>query len=172
MQDSQAIIVSAQLKKNTEQLQKQGETFVQAMERLADQIDKRFEKVNQQLADMQKEIRDVKNEMRQLKKDKTDKRASPTRLSVTMPDGMVIEYKDAADTFVTVIDKIGRKDVKILDLKVSGTDLMSTSEDGLPRRKLGGYYIHVGTSTKKKASLLAEIDSRLDVGLWVEIIPK
>ena len=96
----------------------------------------------------------------------------PTRLSVTMPNGTVVKYKHAADTFVEVIDKIGRRRVKNLDLKVNGTDLMSTSEDGQQRRKLGGHYINVGTSTKKKKNLLEEIDSRLNVGLKVEIIPK
>ena len=179
MKDSQTIAVLAQLKANTEQLQKQGETFVHAMEQLEDRIDKRFEEVNQRftevnqrLTDMQAEIRDVRNEMRQLKNHKTDKRTSPTRLSVTMSDGTVVEHKHASDTFVEVIDRIGRRDVKKLDLIVNGQDLMSTSKDNQQRRKLGGYYINVGTSTEKKVSLLADIDSLLDVGLWVKIIPK
>ena len=186
MKDSQTIAVLTQLKANTKQLQKQGETFVHAMERLEDRIDKRFEEVNhrftevnhrftevnQRLTDMQAEIRDVRNEMRQLKNHKTDKHTAPTRLSVTMPDGTVVEHKHASDTFVEVIDKIGRRAVKKLDLIVNGKDLMSTSKDNQQRRKLGGYYINVGTSTEKKVSLLADIDSLLDVGLWVEIIPK
>ena len=89
-----------------------------------------------------------------------------------MPDGTVIKHKNASDTFVEVIDEIGRRKVKNLDLKVNGTDLMSTSEDGQSRRKLGGYYINVGTSTEKKKRILEDIASRLNVRLKVEIIPK
>ena len=89
-----------------------------------------------------------------------------------MPDKTTIDEKIAADTFVKVIDKLGRRRVKALDLKVNGKDLMSTSEDDQPRRKLGGYYINVGTSTKRKSDLLEEIASKLGEPLKVEIIPK
>ena len=95
-----------------------------------------------------------------------------TRLAVTMPDGTVIKHKNASDTFVEVIDELGRRKVKNLDLKVNGKDLMSTSEDDQQRRKLGGYLINVGISTERKKRVLEDIASRLDVELNVEIIPK
>ena len=96
----------------------------------------------------------------------------PTRLAVTMPNRPVIKHKNASGTFVEIIDKLGRRRVKGLDLKVNGKDLMSTSEDDQQRRKLGGYYINVGTSTERKKRLLEDIASGLNVRLKVEIIPK
>lgn len=104
--------------------------------------------------------------------DLTDAPSPPTRLAVTMPDGTVIKHQYASDTFVEVIDELGRRKVKKLDLKVNGTDLMSTSEDDQQRRKLGGYYINVGTPTERKKRLLEDIASGLNVRLKVEIIPK
>ena len=95
-----------------------------------------------------------------------------TRLAVTMPDGTKIDDKTAASTFVKVIDRLGRREVKNLNLKINGADLMSTSEDDQQRRKLGGYYINVGTPTKRKSDLLKEIASELGEPLKVEIIPK
>ena len=106
--------------------------------------------------------------------EKTDEppNSPPTRLAVTMPNGTMIKHKNAADTFIEVIKKLGRKRVKDLDLQVNGRNLMSTSEDDQQRRKLGGYYINVGTSTKRKSDLLEEIASKLGEPLKVEIIPK
>ena len=105
--------------------------------------------------------------------EETDKgKASPTRLAVTMPDGTTIVDETAASTFVKVIDKLGRRDVKNLNLKVNEKDFMTTSEDDQQRRKLGGYYINVGISTERKKRVLEDIRSRLDVKLEVKIIPK
>ena len=104
--------------------------------------------------------------------DLTDAPSPPTRLAVTMRDGTVVKHQNASDTFVEVIDELGRRKVKRLDLKVNGTDLMSTSEDDQHRRKLGGYYINVGTSTERKKRIIEDIASRLDAELNVEIIPK
>ena len=171
MRDSQTIAVLEQLKANTKQLQKQGETFVHAMERIEDRIDKRFEEVNQLLTDMQSQIRDVRNEMRQLKNHEPDKKP-PTRLAVTMSDRTVVKCENASNTFVEVIRKLGRRRVKDLNLKVNRKDLMSTTEDDQQRLKLGGYWIHVDSSTKRKKGLLEDIASGLDVKLEVEIIPK
>ena len=95
-----------------------------------------------------------------------------TRLAVTLPDGTKIDDKTAASTFVKVIDRLGRREVKNLNLKINGADLMSTSEDDQQRIKLGGYYINVGTSTSRKKKILEDIASRLGVTLEVEIIPK
>ena len=171
MKDSQAIAVLTQLKANTKQLQKQNETFVHAMERL-EEVNQRFTEVNQRLTDMQSEISDVRREMRQLNNKPDDKPRPPTHLAVTMPNGTVVKRKDASDTFVEVIRRIGKKRVKDLNLKVNRKDLMSTSEDYQQRIKLGGYYINVGTSTDRKKRLLEDIASRLDVRLEVKIIPK
>ena len=99
-------------------------------------------------------------------------KSPPTRLAVTMPDGTVIKHQNASDTFVEVIDKLGRREVKKLDLEVNGKDLMSTFKDDQQRHKLGGYYINVGISTERKKKVLEDIASRLDVELEVEIIPK
>ena len=77
-----------------------------------------------------------------------------------------------SETFVEVIDKLGRKRVRDLKLEVNGKPLMSTSEDDQQRRKLGGFYINVGTSTERKKRLLEEIASGLKADLKVEIIPK
>ena len=96
----------------------------------------------------------------------------PTRLAVTIPNGTVVKYKNASDTFVEVIKRLGRRRVKDLNLKVNGRDLMSASEDDQQRHKLGGYWINVGTSTKRKKDILEDIAARLDVKLEVEIIPK
>ena len=96
----------------------------------------------------------------------------PTRLAVTMPNGTTIADETAASTFVKVIDKLKRRDVKRLNLKVNGRDLMSTSEDDQQRLKLGGYWVHVDSSTDRKKRLLEHIASRLDVTLEVKTIPK
>ena len=99
-------------------------------------------------------------------------RNPPTRLAVTMSDGTTIKHRDASDTFVEVIDYIGRWQVRDLKLEVNGKPLMITSEDDQNRHKLGGFYINVGTSTKTKKRLLEDIASHLKVELKVEIIPK
>ena len=175
MRDSQTIAVLEQLKANTKQLQKQGETFVHAMERL-EEVNQRLTDMQSEISDVRREISDVRREMRQLNNkpgDKPDdKPRSPTHLAVTMPNGTVVKRKDASDTFVEVIRRIGKKRVKDLNLKVNRKDLMSTSEDYQQRIKLGGYYINVGTSTDRKKRLLEDIASRLDVRLEVKIIPK
>ena len=101
--------------------------------------------------------------------DEPPDRRPPTRLAVTMHDGTTIDDKTAASTFVKVIKKLGKRRVKDLNLKINGKDLMSTSEDDQQRRKVGGYYINIGTSTERKKRLLEDIASRLDVGLEVEI---
>lgn len=104
--------------------------------------------------------------------DADDGRNPPTQLDVTMPNGEKICCDDAASTFVEVINKIGRRKVKQLNLEINKKDLMSTSEDDQQRIKLGGYYINVGTSTSRKKTILEDIASRLGVSLEVEIIPK
>ena len=129
------------------------------------------------LRDILEEIKQLRLEMRSHFQTAPDDPPDPgprplTRLAVTMPDGTTIPDDTAASTFVEVIDKLGRRDVKNLNLKVNGKDLMSTSEDDQQRRKLGGFYINVGTSTERKKRLLEDIASRLKADLKVEIIPK
>lgn len=173
MKDSQVIAMLAQLKANTKQLQKQSETFVHAMERLEGRIDKRFEEVNQLLTEMNQRLTDMQAEIRNDKNGSPNpKPLPPTRLAVTMPNGTVVNYKNASDTFVEVISKLGAKQVKNLGIKINRTYLMSTSKDDQQRRKVGGYYINVGISTKRKKKVLEEIAYRFDVELKVEIIPK
>ena len=99
-------------------------------------------------------------------------RKPSTRLSATI-NGTTIEETDAASTFVEVIRRIGIQRVKDLEIKVNGTDLISTSEDAQQRRELNGHWINVQTSTQTKSDRLKEIASSLDdVSLKVEIIPK
>ncbi len=129
------------------------------------------------LRDILEEIKQLRLEMRSHFQTAPDDPPDPgprplTRLAVTMEDVITIKYKDVSETFVEVIDKLGRKRVRDLKLEVNGKPLMSTSEDDQQRRKLGGFYINVGTSTERKKRLLEEIASGLKADLKVEIIPK
>ena len=129
------------------------------------------------LRDILEEIKQLRLEMRSHFQNAPDDPPDPgprplTRLAVTMEDVITIKYKDVSETFVEVIDKLGRKRVRDLKLEVNGKPLMSTSEDDQQRRKLGGFYINVGTSTERKKRLLEEIASGLKADLKVEIIPK
>ena len=98
------------------------------------------------------------------------KRASQTRLRVTMPNREVIEGSSAKATFVKVIGKLGIEEVR----RVDPTNVILASTDQ-PREfwaKCGQYYVNTYSDTRTKKKVLDEIAQDLDVKLTVEIVAK
>ena len=90
-----------------------------------------------------------------------------------MPNGEKIAHKNASDTFVEVIEKLGIQKVEKLNKKHNGVPLISTAGNHTyTQRKLGRYYIVTHSATKTKKRYLEEIASDLDVELKVEIVQK
>lgn len=97
----------------------------------------------------------------------------PTRLVVTMPNGEKIAYREASDTFVEVIRKIGKQRVKNLNKMHNNIPLISTSDNPkYTTSKLGKYFIITHSPTQTKKRYLEAIASALGVKLKVEIVPK
>jgi hypothetical protein len=99
--------------------------------------------------------------------------SSPTRLRITFQGGEVIEGRNAAETFVTALEKIGFERVAQLNKTLSGAPLVSRSEAEFNyqgKTKTGGWYICTHSNTKKKKELIEEIAFRFGVQVGVEIV--
>ncbi len=102
-------------------------------------------------------------------------------LYVTMQDGTVIAEKEAVDTFIKTIEKLGvdeaaktAKEHKIFAHKGRNVYLISDDKDseGLPQRKLGAYWIATRSSSPDKKRILDQIAAGLGVEMTVIATPK
>lgn len=101
------------------------------------------------------------------------KKRPATRLVVTMPDGEKIDHRNATDTFVDAIDRIGIEQVKSLDKNFYGDPLISNQQPTSRHRERGEYFIHYGdSSTRRKKQVLDEIAAELGMEIQVEIVEK
>lgn len=100
------------------------------------------------------------------------------KLIVTMHDGEKIQEKKPSDTFVSVIEKIGIERVENLKIIAVGAaspnrdtplPLIADYRDPHTQRKLGRYFIAMGSSTRQKAKWLKEIADRLNLKMEVEV---
>jgi hypothetical protein len=99
--------------------------------------------------------------------------SSPTRLRITFQGGEVIEGRNAAETFVTALEKIGFERVAQLNKTLSGAPLVSRSEaafDYQGKTMTGGWYVCTHSNTRKKKELIEEIAFRFGVQVGVEIV--
>ena len=101
------------------------------------------------------------------------KLSSPKRLRVTISDEEVIEHANGIDTFVDVIEKLGIKRIKDLEIIRNSIPLISNSKD--PKRaqhQRGQYYIVSGLSAKNQEKTLNQIAKDLGIDLDVELVDK
>lgn len=95
-------------------------------------------------------------------------------LVVTFPDGSRICEKFARDTFHTTIMKIGVNAVLSCNERIYGVPLISKVRDtryGKCQRELGrGLLLIVAGSVKSMARVLNRINSKLRIGLLIEIL--
>ena len=104
--------------------------------------------------------------------DKKKTRQAATVLEVIMPNGEKIAHKNASDTFVEVIEKIGIQKVEKLNKKLNGVLISTTNHPTRTQHEAGGYYIATHARTERKKRCLEEIAKDLDVPLEVKIVPK
>jgi predicted type IV restriction endonuclease len=91
------------------------------------------------------------------------------KVSVKFPNGLVINHKIVADTFVETIKRIGPEKIIPLNIYSRGIAIVSDIEDDFyNQQKIGKYWIMVHTGTKEKIDILNEINERLDLKLTIE----
>ena len=109
--------------------------------------------------------------------DKVITRSPKTQLSVTFPDGRVIEEKIAADTFAKTIEVIGvykvRQLVEQYDLRLNSIPLISNRRDkkySRAQKKLeGNWLLMTHSNNMQKKKVIEKISELLDLGLKVEV---
>ena len=102
----------------------------------------------------------------QEKRPKSADRKPTTRLIVTM-NGEKIAHRNAKDTFVEAIERLGIERVKNI-----GIAPIFTSKPKSESSKLGQYYLITQSPTKRKKEMLEDMASELGVSLTVEIVEK
>lgn len=104
---------------------------------------------------------------------KVRQRAKSKKLRVTFPDGRVICYPRAVDTFVAVLREIGSERFPEITLEMSHLPLLS--REIYPEFKnwmkpvCDGWYVNNQSSNDQKYMQLRSIGKSLDLGLTVEL---
>lgn len=97
-----------------------------------------------------------------------------TRLKITFADGTVLQERNAAETFVVFVRKVGIERVRSLGLKQSKIPLVSNTIDkkyGDKQKPLGnGWYLMTNTSTKSKLKDIEYIAKAFNIRIKVDII--
>lgn len=97
-----------------------------------------------------------------------------TRLKITFADGTVIQERNAAETFVAFVRKVGVERVRSLGLKQCKIPLVSNTIDkkyGDKQKPLGnGWYLMTNTSTQSKLKDIEAIAKAFDIKVKVDII--
>lgn len=92
-------------------------------------------------------------------------------LCVKFPNGKVINEPVSADTFALAIEEIGLERVRLLNMKVCGTDLIASQRhERYGSRHTGNYYVFTHTDTKTKKQSLETIARGLSIPVEVSII--
>jgi len=90
------------------------------------------------------------------------------KISVTFPDGKVINCKNVTDTLVECIEKVGFEKVMESGIKNSGIPLVSKTKEEKPQRQIGEYWISTHSSSDEKIRILEKINKKLNLGLKIE----
>lgn len=97
-----------------------------------------------------------------------------TRLKITFADGTVIQERNAAETFVAFVRKVGVERVRSLGLKQCKIPLVSNTIDkkyGDKQKPLGnGWYLMTNTSTQSKLKDIEAIAKTFDIKVKVDVI--
>lgn len=103
---------------------------------------------------------------------KSSNKSKKTRLSVSFPDGVIIERTYAYETFVEAIQKIGIEKVADLGMTWVGLPLVSKEKDNFYNQHEidKGWWIVTHSATNQKRLQLEEISQKLNIGLKVDII--
>lgn len=108
-----------------------------------------------------------------MEENKVRQRAKSKKLRVTFPDGRVICYPRAVDTFVAVLREIGSQQFPEITLEMSHLPLLS--REIYPEFKnwmkpvCDGWYVNNQSSNDQKYMQLRSIGKSLDLGLTVEL---
>lgn len=98
-------------------------------------------------------------------------------LSVTFPDGTIIAEKNAVDTFVKVVKRIGvaevRRVVELHNLKFCKVPVLSNRKDakyGKSQKELGnGWFLITHSNNQMKGKFINRISKELDLNLIVNL---
>ena len=97
-----------------------------------------------------------------------------TRLKITFADGTVIQERNAAETFVAFVRKVGVERVRSLGLKQCKIPLVSNTIDkkyGDKQKPLGNeWYLMTNTSTQSKLKDIESIAKAFDIKVKVDVI--
>lgn len=97
-----------------------------------------------------------------------------TRLKITFADGTVLQERNAAETFVAFVRKVGVERVRSLGLKQCKIPLVSNTVDkkyGDKQKPLGnGWFLMTNTSTQSKLKDIEYIAKTFDLKVRVDII--
>ncbi len=97
-----------------------------------------------------------------------------TRLKIIFADGTVIQERNAAETFVAFVRKVGVERVRSLGLKQCKIPLVSNTIDkkyGDKQKPLGnGWYLMTNTSTQSKLKDIEAIAKAFDIKVKVDVI--
>ena len=97
-----------------------------------------------------------------------------TRLKITFADGTVIQERNAAETFVAFVRKVGVERVRSLGLKQCKISLVSNTIDkkyGDKQKPLGnGWYLMTNTSTQSKLKDIEAIAKAFDIKVKMDVI--
>ena len=96
------------------------------------------------------------------------------RLSVTMPDGKVINHYHAKDTFVETLEALGLEKVMLVKPKIVRTEPFGSRRKDcklicIPR---GKYFINNDNKGFQKKEILERLAAKLDIQLKVELTEK
>lgn len=97
-----------------------------------------------------------------------------TRLKITFTDGTVLQERNAAETFVAFVRKVGVERVRSLGLKQCKIPLVSNTIDkkyGDKQKPLGnGWFLMTNTSTQSKLKDIESIAEAFHIRIKVDII--
>ena len=95
-------------------------------------------------------------------------------MRITFADGSVIQERNAAESFVTFVRRVGVERVRSLGLKQCKIPLVSNTLDkkyGDKQKSLGnGWYLMTNTSTQSKRKDIEFIAKAFNINVKVDII--
>ena len=96
-------------------------------------------------------------------------------LKVSFPDGRIIQHRQAAKTYIEVIQDNFPDLISLIGIIHAGVNIVSDSLDAQyhdhQHEIPGGWYVFTNTRTDTKRDDLIRISEELDLGLQVELVP-
>ena len=103
------------------------------------------------------------------------KRQKTHTLKVTYPDGRIIQHRQAARTYIEVIQENYPELISLIGIVHAGVNIVSDTLDTQYHNHQheipGGWYVFTNTRTDTKRDDLIRISEELDLGLQVDLIP-